>query len=334
MPSIVQAVLRGAALFLAGFTLIGIVGEVRGRTIDPSLWWVDIRDVPAVLRLILLAVLAGLLGAWAAGAAPGRRVRRATAISCLLFALLAARDVLRFYAAAGVGDVRPVIDVPLSAFIALLLVGLAVEAIRESRPRPVVRRRDALGLALAVGAWAIAFPLAQMLFFGTTDYRRPADVAVVFGARVYASGQPSPLLADRIQTGVDLYRSGLVRLLVMSGGDGTDGFNEARVMRDVAVADGVDPAAIVVDPVGNTTEATVANLSALIAGQGGRPGSWRVIAVSQAYHLPRVQLAFADAGIDAITVPAADPQPIGEMPLLVAREVPAFWAYFVRVCLL
>ncbi len=333
LPTIVQTALRGAALFLAGFTLIGILGEVRGRTIDPSLWWVDLRDLPAAHRLILLAGFAALLAIWATGAAPGRRLRRAAAIGCLVFALLAVRDVIRFYAAIGVGDVRPLIDVPLSAFIALLLVAVAAEAIRERRARPLIQRRDALGLAMAVGAWAIAFPLAQMLFFGTTDYRRPADVAVVFGARVYANGQPSPLLADRIQTGVELYRSGLVRRLVMSGGDGADGFNEARVMRDVALADGVDPAAVVVDPTGNTTEATVANLSTLIAGQGGGAGSWRVIAVSQAYHLPRVQLAFADAGIDAITVPAADPQPIGEMPLLVAREIPAFWAYYLRVCL-
>ena len=59
----------------------------------------------------------------------------------------------------------------------------------------------------------------------------------------------------------------------------------------------------------------------------------RLIAVSQAYHLPRIQLAFAAAGIDVLTVPAIDPVPISEMPLLVAREVPAFWSYFLRQCL-
>ena len=58
-----------------------------------------------------------------------------------------------------------------------------------------------------------------------------------------------------------------------------------------------------------------------------------MIAVSQAYHLPRVQLAFAGAGIDVLTVPALDPEPIGEMPLLIAREILAFWAYDLRVCL-
>jgi vancomycin permeability regulator SanA len=132
---------------------------------------------------------------------------------------------------------------------------------------------------------------------------------------------------------VELYRDGLVPTLLMSGGDGADGFNEARVMRDRAVASGVDPAAILVDPAGITTEATIANSTALLTTHASGVAPTRLIAVSQAYHLPRVQLAFATVGIDALTVPAADPQPIGEMPFLVAREVPAFWVYYLRVCL-
>jgi uncharacterized SAM-binding protein YcdF (DUF218 family) len=104
-------------------------------------------------------------------------------------------------------------------------------------------------------------------------------------------------------------------------------------MRDKAVAAGVDPAAILVDPVGITTEATVANTTALLTTRAGGVAPTRIIAVSQAYHLPRIQLAFATAGIDVLTVPAGDPQPIGEMPFLVAREVPAFWLYYLRVCL-
>ncbi len=333
LQTIALPAMRGAALFLAAFTIIGLVGELRGRTIDVSLWWIDIRDLPTVVRLLLLAALAGLLAAWAIRPTPGPRLRWATATTCGVFASFALRDVVRFYSVVGAGNVRPVVDVPLSLFTAVLLVGLALGILRVRRESSVGGKRNAIALAVAVGAWAVVFPLAQMLFFGATDYRRPADLAVIFGARVYATGQPSPLLADRIRTGVELYHSGLVPVLVMSGGDGSDGFNEARVMRDVAVAAGVDPSAILVDPAGNSTEATVANLSVLLDARNGGAGPGRVIAVSQAYHLPRVQLAFANAGIDVLTVPAVDPEPIGEMPFLVAREIPAFWAYYLRVCL-
>jgi uncharacterized SAM-binding protein YcdF (DUF218 family) len=104
-------------------------------------------------------------------------------------------------------------------------------------------------------------------------------------------------------------------------------------MRDVAVAAGVDSSDVLVDPDGNTTEATVANASAMLVARNGGGGPGRIIAVSQAYHLPRIQLAYANGGVDVLTVPAADPVPIGEMPILVLREVPAFWAYYLRVCL-
>jgi vancomycin permeability regulator SanA len=325
--------LRGLALFLGVFTLIGLIGELRGRTTDLSLWWVDLRDLPGVLRIGLLTALSGLLVAWAVRAAPGLRLRRATALACAGFALLAVRDSARFVAASGSGLVHSTLPVPFSLFVAATLAVLAVATLRAPLTGNGRRLRTGLAIATAIAAWGVAFPLAQMFFFGTTDYRRPADAAVIFGARVYASGNPSPLLADRIRTGVELYRSGLIPTLVMSGGDGADGFNEAQVMRDEAIAGGVSPTAIVIDPAGLTTEATVANAMALVAARPGAALPPRIIAVSQAYHLPRIQLSFATAGIDVLTVPAADPQPIGEMPWLVAREVPAFWVYYLRVCL-
>jgi vancomycin permeability regulator SanA len=324
---------RGAAVFLAIFTLIGLVGELRGRASDLSLWWVDIRDLPDIVRLPLLAAFAAVLLAWAVRSDPGSRVRRATAAASALFAAFALRDAAHYVSVVGGGFVVPSAPFPLSILIAAGLALLALAALRRPDLPAARGRRAAMGILLAAAAWAFVFPLAQMLFFGTTDYRRPADAAVVFGARVYASGRPSPLLADRIATAVGLYRAGLVRSLVMSGGDGADGFNEADVMRQEAIAAGIDPMAILVDRAGNTTEATVDNSLALLAARGGASVPPRVIAVSQAYHLPRIQLAYANGGVDVLTVPAADPVPIGEMPILVLREVPAFWAYYLRVCL-
>jgi uncharacterized SAM-binding protein YcdF (DUF218 family) len=322
--------LRGLALFLGAFTIVGLVGELRGRTSDVSLWWIDLRDLLGILRIALLASFAGLLVTWAIRARPGVMLRRVTALACAMFALLAIRDTARFMAISGSGLVHSTLPVPFSLFVAAFLAVLAIGTLRAPSLDGDGPLRTGLTVLGSVVSWGLLFPLAQMFFFGTTDYRRPADAAVIFGARVYASGVPSPLLTDRIRTGVELYRAGLVPTLVMSGGDGADGFNEAMVMRDEAIAAGVSPEAILVDPAGVSTEATVANAIALLSDYSVPP---RLIAVSQAYHLPRVQLSFATAGIDVLTVPAADPEPIGEMPLLVAREVPAFWVYYLRVCL-
>jgi vancomycin permeability regulator SanA len=223
--------------------------------------------------------------------------------------------------------------VPLSAVIALLFVVLALAVALRWAPGPVSLRWSALGLGAGVVAWGIVFPLAQMLFFGTTDYRRPADAALIFGARVYANGQPSELLANRIRTGVELYREGLVPMLVMTGGDGADGWNEAEAMRLVAIADGVPADAVVIDGSGVNTEASVADVTRLVADGSVPLPHGTLITVSQAYHLPRVQLAFAAGGIDVLTVPAHDPKFIVEMPILIGREVLAFWAYDLRTCL-
>ena len=340
LTAVAAIVARGGALFLGAFVLVGLVGELRGRQTDIELWFVDVRDIPVVGRVPLVAAFGTLLVGWAILGGRRRWLPWATAATCLVFAALAVRDVIRFADVVSRGSVHPAWPVPFSAVVAAALIGLAILAIRMDRghddnapPRVSWRHGGAL-LASALG-WAILFPVAQIGFFGTTDYRRPADAAVVFGARVYASGAPSPLLADRIATAVDLYRSGDAPILLMSGGDGADGFNEAAVMREVALGAGVASGDVVVDDLGVSTEATVANTMAWVMDQWDSvpPTAVRVIAVSQPYHLPRIQLAFAAAGIDVLTVPAVDPVPISEMPLLVAREIPAFWAYYLRQCL-
>ena len=76
----------------------------------------------------------------------------------------------------------------------------------------------------------LAFPLSQILFFGKTDYRRAADVAVVFGARAYADGRPSDALADRVRAACELYRSGTVTKLIFSGGPGDGAIHETEAV--------------------------------------------------------------------------------------------------------
>ena len=52
--------------------------------------------------------------------------------------------------------------------------------------------------------------------------------------------------------------------------------------------------------------------------------------MSNFYHLPRLKLAYQRAGLEAYTVPAWKGAWITETPYLMAREVPAFWLYYLR----
>ncbi|WP_399680032.1 YdcF family protein [Xenophilus sp.] len=99
------------------------------------------------------------------------------------------------------------------------------------------RRAAALLLALGLAGWGgTALVVAR---HGEAALRhppeRPADAALVLGNRAWLDGAPNPCLASRVEAAVALARGGLVRQLVMSGGeDSEDGRIEADEMEGVA----------------------------------------------------------------------------------------------------
>ena len=80
-----------------------------------------------------------------------------------------------------------------------------------------------------------------------------APVAIVFGAGVRADGRLTPMLQDRVDTAIALYRAGKVRKLLMSGDNRTLEYNEPGRMYDYAVAQGVPPEDVVRDYAGRRT---------------------------------------------------------------------------------
>ncbi|MGZ0168216.1 MAG: YdcF family protein [Planctomycetales bacterium] len=172
----------------------------------------------------------------------------------------------------------------------------------------------------------LAFPLLQIHCFGWTDYRRPADAAVVFGCKVYPNGKLSTALADRVRSACDLYHEGLVRHLVVSGGPGQGDIHETDAMRNFAVTLGVPSNRILVDRSGLSTEETVANTVPMFR----KHGFERVLAVSHFFHLPRIKLTYQRAGVDVFTVPARQRNRLRNQEFMLARETVALWAYYAR----
>jgi vancomycin permeability regulator SanA len=319
------AAARGLALFVGGFTLLSVVGAARSDALDANIWWVAVPFVPRLVSAGLLAAVGIALVAYAV--APRMRARRRwpTLALFVFFAAVAVYNAVDFFLVWRAGDIAPRVPLPLPLVVALLLVFVTWAAALAPAPRS---RRWAAAAVIAVTAaiCVVLFPLAQVLFFGTTDYRRTADMAVVFGAQVHGTGVPSTSLRDRMDTGIGLYKGHLVNKLLVSGGVGDSGYNEALVMRDMAVKAGVPEEDVIVDSSGANTEATVRNSIPFF---GLEPRS-RVLAVSQFYHLPRIKLAYQRAGWNVLTVPAGTSTPIKETPYLVAREIPAYWVYYLR----
>jgi uncharacterized SAM-binding protein YcdF (DUF218 family) len=329
---------RSAALFLGGYIALGLADSLRDRSFDPALWLVDLRFLPWALAETLLAVTAATLLAFAwRPAASGPRRHLTTAVCAALAAVAAANGAV-FYVVWAQGRISPDWPVPLSFVIAAVFVALVV-ASRAARPAPAgagrprgaaVRGAAVRGVAILACAvcWAAAFPLAQQFFFGTTDYARPAQAAVVPGAEVYADGRPSIALKGRVLTAVDLYKRGLVRTLVFSGGR-NGAVSQVTAMRTLALQQGVPASAILCDERGLNTAATVRDTVPLLRAHGLR----QVIAVSDFYHLPRIKLAFSSAGIDVLTVPARGGAWIKQTPFLIVRDDAGFWVYLLRYTL-
>ena len=207
---LVAAVARGLALFFGLFTLINLIGALHTPAFDENVWWVDLRFLPHPLALVLLGAVGVALVAYAV--APRMRAWRRwpTLALCLAFAAATAWNTVRFYLDWRSGDFRPGVPFPLSVLICAAFVFVAWAAARA--PAPGRRRITAAAVIVAVAvALVVVFPLAQFAFFGTTDYRRPADVVVVFGAQVHNNGNPSTSLSDRMNTAIELYKAHLVQ---------------------------------------------------------------------------------------------------------------------------
>jgi len=139
-------------------------------------------------------------------------------------------------------------------------------------------------------------------------------VAIVFGAAVYPGGYPSPVLADRIEAAVDLYKMGKVRRILMSGDNQTVYYNEPGAMMRYALDLGVPEEVLRPDYGGRRTYDTCYRARHIFQVK-------QAILVTQDFHLSRALLICRHMGIDAVGY-SADRRsyPLGDVLYWYARE--------------
>jgi vancomycin permeability regulator SanA len=180
-------------------------------------------------------------------------------------------------------------------------------------------------LAFLVLALVVCFLLAAAAIAsaGLRDQLAPADAIVILGNTVMPDGQPSPRLRARLDCGLDAYRQKLSALLIVTGGTGKEGVDEAAVMAHYLVQHGVPAAAILVDSAGNDTAASAINVARIAREKHLKS----VLVASQYFHLPRTRLAFERAGVAVAGQVHARYFEMRDVYSL-AREVIGFGAYF------
>ena len=136
---------------------------------------------------------------------------------------------------------------------------------------------------------------------GSPEDAPPAQCAIVLGARVYPSGVPAPMLADRLETGIRLYELGKVDKLLLSGDHGQTDYDEVNVMLDYVLERGVPDEDVFTDHAGFDTYDTMYRARDV----------FRVtdcLVVTQGFHLDRAVYTARALGLQATGV-VADIQP-------------------------
>jgi vancomycin permeability regulator SanA len=122
--------------------------------------------------------------------------------------------------------------------------------------------------------------------------------AVVFGAGLVGE-RPSPLLRERIDAAIELLELDRVDLLVMSGDNSTEYYDEPTVMRSYAIDQGAPPHQVAPDYAGRRTWDSCMRARDIF-------GIDEAVVVTNAFHVDRATVSCRAAGIDAMGLSVDD----------------------------
>lgn len=121
------------------------------------------------------------------------------------------------------------------------------------------------------------------------------DCAIVLGAAV-SNNWPTPVFQARLDHGVQLYRQGIVDILIFTGGVGSgDVRAESEVGAAYAAAQGISPGDLLVEKTSETTPQNLLEAQKLMTAAG----LGTTVIVSDPLHLYRSSLIAHSLGMDA-----------------------------------
>ena len=147
------------------------------------------------------------------------------------------------------------------------------------------------------------------------------DCMLILGAGLRDDGSPSPMLHDRVVTGMEVWATApdACGALLMSG-DHTGDYNEPAALKSLAGSLGADGSAVFLDHEGYSTYESMLRARDVF-------GVGRVLIVTQEYHLYRAVYIARSLGLDAYGV-AADRRPYTRQLYRECREVLARYKDF------
>ncbi|HTM77817.1 MAG TPA: YdcF family protein [Devosia sp.] len=150
----------------------------------------------------------------------------------------------------------------------------------------------ALVLLTLLGVGGMAVDIWRYAGQSTPD---KADAALVLGAAVIGS-TPTPVLVERLRHAANLFQSGQVKQIVVTGGlSPEDQLTEAAASRNWLVAAGIPAAAVLMEDQSRTTIQNLAFAKPVLAANGIET----VLVVSDPLHMRRALMIADRVGIKA-----------------------------------
>ena len=120
------------------------------------------------------------------------------------------------------------------------------------------------------------------------------DCILVLGAGIWGD-KPSPMLEDRLLTGIELYNKKISNKIVMSGDHGQEEYDEVNIMKQYAIDNGIESSDIFMDHAGFSTYESIYRIKEIFNAK-------KVVIVTQKYHLHRALYIAEQLGIEAYGV--------------------------------
>jgi SanA protein len=143
------------------------------------------------------------------------------------------------------------------------------------------------------------------IYQSVADVPNDNSIAIILGAKVWDDGSLSHALLDRVTTGVELYKAGKVKKLLMSGDNPSADYDEPTAMKGEAVKQGVPETDIVLDFAGRRTYDTCYRAKEIFEVK-------KAVIVSQEFHLPRSIYLCENIGVESVGIIANRRKYLGE----------------------
>ena len=114
---------------------------------------------------------------------------------------------------------------------------------------------------------------------GDSELLTGIDYIVILGAGI-RRGKPSPMLEDRLKTGISLYNNDISNKILITGDHMNDDYDEVTVMKNYLLEHGIPEEDIITDNYGISTYDSIYRVKNVYK-------SNKVVIVSQRYHLYR-----------------------------------------------